>query len=79
MDMMRKHEAVARDYKIFKFFHMTAMRLNCTTVSQEIRDFDEHKKSICYFVKSKLFHIKKCNEADLDLPGFATTKYGLEA
>ncbi len=31
--------------------------LNCATLPLKIRDFDEHKKSICYFVKSKLFLI----------------------
>jgi hypothetical protein len=29
--------------------------LNYTTVPKKIRNFDEYKKDICYFVKSKFF------------------------
>ena len=31
--------------------------LNCAGVSQKIKDFDKHKKSICYFAKNKPFLI----------------------
>ncbi len=40
------------------FYNGHEADLNCATVLQKIRDFDEHRKSIYNFVKSMLFLIK---------------------
>ncbi len=49
------------------FYNGHEADLNCTAGPQKSRDFDEYKKSICYFVKSKLFLIN-FHEADPDWP-----------